>query len=220
MANSKFWDDQRIVDALIEVIKKGYSNVDAANKLNAEFNTQITDNAISGKVNRLKKAGVILANRSSLRSPVVPSVRDHVIQDIVDGYPVDVIKGRNGVSHFYVWTKRKELIASGIIPETSSRRIKRPPAPRIVKEPPVKQPVPPKARPEVHVSAVIIPFEAPARRQPTNIRQCEFLTGNKKPWLQCDKPTAYHTSWCNEHGKKVFVVWPPKNYQIEGQKYG
>lgn len=219
MANNKpnsIWNDLKLLNALIEAVHSGPSFDRIAILLSKEFGVSVTPGCVSGKVGRLRKAGMVFPERISYikNNTVAQEVKEAVRRDIKDGYSRSVIAERNGVSPKYVKGQREAIRNESDISDGRRQENKDRHKSFLQKEDELPERIP------VAPVAIIIPFETPARRQPHSQRTCEFLTGNKKPWLRCDNPTAHHTSWCNEHGRKVFVVWPPKNYQHEDQKYG
>ena len=211
LANNKpdsIWNNINLLNALIDASQNADMSFDRiAAQLTADFKLPVTPGAVSGKIGRLRKAGMVFPERFSFLkdNKVSDATKQAVRQDIRDGcFSRSVIAERNGVSPKYVKGQRDAIRNEEDI---INRRINRTPKPykKIEIEPPVLQSPPPPPP----VPAIIIPFEPPPRRAPIGNRTCEFLEGKKKPWLRCTEPTAYHTSWCDKHGKIVFIVWPP-----------
>jgi hypothetical protein len=243
--SSSVWDDPKLLDELIDAVANGHSYTLIAEILSKKFNVSLKKGAIAGKVSRLKEDGIVFPEREPAFTGryLDEAVRDAVHQDIKSGYPLSIIAKRNGVSESYASRQRGKLINNGVpivlpvqahraapkprkVKEPRERTVKEP-KPRTVKAPVVKKPDPPAVQPvqvvvaPPPVQAVIIPFEVPpAKKATTSKHRCEYLDGPAKPWIRCDNPTAYHTSWCDEHGKIVFNVWPPKSHQEKEQRYG
>lgn len=44
----------------------------------------------------------------------------------------------------------------------------------------------------------------------SSIKVCAWVGGATGPDRKCEDPTVYGTSWCNDHGRRCFVSWPPR----------